>query len=417
MLVAGWPAMASEYVTPQQFGAKGDGINDDTKAIQTALNKGGEIQFPAGVYLISGKISVPSNTSIIGQDGAIIKQTKDRFIFYNKNAQIPEADWDTDITIKGITFDASAVDAKSEYCAGLFMCGIRNLHVEDCRFIDIGGDGIYLGRGGDSRNCENVSILNSTFVNCGRNAANPRQSVAVVNATGVLVQGCTMENTRYLSFAVDLEPNKADEKCEVRIIDCIMKGCGIVCGGKAAAKKEMYVSGCSIDCSETQNAPISVTRSKATIVGNTIISNKKQNGITVLSAPDVVAGILLTDRAHNVTVRKNQIRDSSHGIYVMKESTGSIIEENVMAGIKKNGVYIRLNSGDARIMYNDIESGGFDIYAVESDNLLVSRNNSRSMKEGIYIKGNHSSVSQNRSQVGVRVEGSENRVLSNQALK
>lgn len=425
-MLACWPVIASEYVTPQQYGAIGDGSHDDTKAIQQALNSGQEIRLLQGVYLINGKLSVPSGTTIIGQEGAVIKQTKDRFIFYNKNAQVTEADWDTDITIRGITFDATLVDARSEYCAGLFMCGVRNLVVEDCRFIDIGGDGIYLGRGGQSRNCEGVRIVNCSFVNCGRNAANPRQSVAVVDGTGVIVQSCTMENTRHLSYAVDLEPNQSDEKCEVQVIDCQMKGCGISCGGKAGAKREVYVSGCSIDCSSTTNAPISLNRTKATLVGNTIISNKKQNGITVIKSPGVVitgntitnasAGILVTETSKNVAIKKNIIKDSSHGVYVMN-SPGGIIEENTISEIRKNGVYVRLGSGDARIMYNDISSNGFDIYAVESDNLMVSRNNSRSAKEGIYINANGSSVSQNRSQVGVRVEGSENRVTSNQGLK
>lgn len=41
---------AMEIVTPQMFGAVGDGVADDTDAVQAALNNGGYIYFPAGRY-------------------------------------------------------------------------------------------------------------------------------------------------------------------------------------------------------------------------------------------------------------------------------------------------------------------------------------------------------------------------------
>lgn len=44
------------YVTPQMFGAVGDGITDDTEAIQRALNTGGNIYFPAGRYKATSKL-------------------------------------------------------------------------------------------------------------------------------------------------------------------------------------------------------------------------------------------------------------------------------------------------------------------------------------------------------------------------
>ena len=42
----------------RDFGAKGDGISDDTKAIEDALAKGdGTLQFPKGDYLITHTIT------------------------------------------------------------------------------------------------------------------------------------------------------------------------------------------------------------------------------------------------------------------------------------------------------------------------------------------------------------------------
>jgi Pectate lyase superfamily protein/Transposase, Mutator family len=57
------------------YGAKGDGVTDDTAAIQTALNAlasagGGTLYFPAGTYIISSTLSPSAITysQIIGQD-------------------------------------------------------------------------------------------------------------------------------------------------------------------------------------------------------------------------------------------------------------------------------------------------------------------------------------------------------------
>lgn len=59
------------YVTPQDYGAAGDGVTDDTAAIQAALNavsaNGSTVFFPAASYLITGTISITvTGTQIVG---------------------------------------------------------------------------------------------------------------------------------------------------------------------------------------------------------------------------------------------------------------------------------------------------------------------------------------------------------------
>lgn len=72
-------------LTPQMFGAKGDGVNDDTSAFNSAitflLNKsGGTIYCPAGIYAISSQLQFihPTNGNSVtivgdGQDATIFK--------------------------------------------------------------------------------------------------------------------------------------------------------------------------------------------------------------------------------------------------------------------------------------------------------------------------------------------------------
>ena len=54
--------ITGDVVTPQMFGAKGDGITDDTTAIQSAFNavrtNGGAVYFPKGIYIVSAIIRI-----------------------------------------------------------------------------------------------------------------------------------------------------------------------------------------------------------------------------------------------------------------------------------------------------------------------------------------------------------------------
>lgn len=67
----------STWVTPQMYGAKGDGVTDDTEAIQNAIESGkfGKIYFPAGTYLISDTLTLYSLTEYCG-DGIKISVIK-----------------------------------------------------------------------------------------------------------------------------------------------------------------------------------------------------------------------------------------------------------------------------------------------------------------------------------------------------
>ena len=59
------------------FGAAGDGIRDDTSAIQAALNakkNGGTVYFPAGTYKITRSIFFYSNQTLIFEGGATLLQ-------------------------------------------------------------------------------------------------------------------------------------------------------------------------------------------------------------------------------------------------------------------------------------------------------------------------------------------------------
>lgn len=56
----------------KDFGAVGDGVTDDTAAIQRAVDAGGIVKFPRGVYL-SGSIYLKSNGGLLLDDNAVLR--------------------------------------------------------------------------------------------------------------------------------------------------------------------------------------------------------------------------------------------------------------------------------------------------------------------------------------------------------
>ncbi len=66
---------ATSPVNARQFGAKGDGVADDTKALQAALDAaktGGPIcHVPAGLYRLNGSLTVPPGVTLCGASGGV----------------------------------------------------------------------------------------------------------------------------------------------------------------------------------------------------------------------------------------------------------------------------------------------------------------------------------------------------------
>lgn len=57
-----WEQNLSQWVSVNQYGAKGDGVHDDSPAIQAAINSGkSTVYFNPGVYLINSSITVPAS--------------------------------------------------------------------------------------------------------------------------------------------------------------------------------------------------------------------------------------------------------------------------------------------------------------------------------------------------------------------
>ncbi|MFZ0589441.1 MAG: glycosyl hydrolase family 28-related protein, partial [Bryobacteraceae bacterium] len=114
----------------KDYGAKGDGVTDDTAAIQKAVNStpSGTLLFPAGTYKLSNTVTLLSNVTYLGQSGAKLQGNGRFWIMQTaldgQNETISGLTFDdgglliqgtvTGLTVTGSTFQNLTVDAYGE---------------------------------------------------------------------------------------------------------------------------------------------------------------------------------------------------------------------------------------------------------------------------------------------------------------
>lgn len=413
-------------VTPQQFGAVADGIHDDTQAIQNALDRCNIVVFKPGVYKTTRKLIVHSNDHLQGEPGAVIQPTRDSFVLFNENSQKKAQQRDRNITVEGLTIDASRVDAQSEYSAGIYFCGVENVCIKNCRILKTGGDGIYLGVSPNRQLNKNIKISDCVFEGCGRSKANPRQSIAVIAGTGVVIEGCAMTNERNQAYAIDFEPNYPDEGGDLIIRNCSINGSGISCGGNREALKRVEIVGCTIDSRSCATTSIAFNKVSGSISNCTLLAAESNNAINIIASPSVEvsgntigsgsAAMLVTAQSNKCKILNNNISSCKYGIYVL---TADDIEVrgNEIREVTDKGIYSRIDSRRIVVKNNIIGTrGGHDIYMLEGDDSVVEDNTCFSEK-GAYISGDRTKIRNNKTRSAVQHKGENIIIKQNRTLQ
>lgn len=166
------------YVTPQMFGAVGNGINDDTNAIIRALKSGKTLYFSDGSYLITKDIRMNSNFLINGHN-AILKSRGSARLIIDPTV--------TEFRISNMVFDGVAIisndrtnginvsvflknfSMKNTDIYGTLLCDVDTLDIENCIFSNIGTSKInptYQGIGVRVNRGKNIIVRDSLFEQC-----------------------------------------------------------------------------------------------------------------------------------------------------------------------------------------------------------------------------------------------------------
>lgn len=226
------------YITPQMFGAKGDGETNDTEAINKAfasLTDGGKIYFPAGTYIVnhggtmnSAAISASgkSNITVELDNAATIRHSRT----YNNYYKVLEFVNCNGIEIHGGSIIGDADDhvkdfsALSSFCIYAEHC--KNVYIHDIVTKKCFGDGIGIFAGGSSVQCEGILIERCTVLDHIRNG------IVFSGVKDGIIRNCHIYNIApgevgCLPMAgIDLESHSSAKNENIIIEGCHIHDCG-----------------------------------------------------------------------------------------------------------------------------------------------------------------------------------------------
>lgn len=187
----------TSMVSVISFGAQGDGVTDDTVAIQKAATsvaaRGGAVFFPAGTYIVSAAIKLASNTRAMGvgpssilRPAVLAAWAGAPYVVFTglHDGQIPAVDQNILIDSLQFTFvDLQSVPGGGNHA--VYFTSANNITVRDCVFY-YGNDAVAF------RGCANTLILGcSAFA--GTNCAYDHWSIANQAPSNARVIGCYAE--------------------------------------------------------------------------------------------------------------------------------------------------------------------------------------------------------------------------------
>ena len=323
------------------YGIKGDGVTDDTNAIQTLLRDAsgkGPVYFPAGTYMVrtneilSGNVNkrgihIPSDSELILDQNATIQAITNADDVYNIMCVYRTSN----VTIRGGKFNGDAPG----HAGGLTKNGIglriqngTNVTVYDTIFSNTITDGVaILYDDGDPAQptSTNVWLYNVTATD------NYRNGVSVIACNGGGIFGGTFSGANL--SAIDIEPNGLGgfvlapsevKNYTVSGTVCKDSNTGIVMYGNNTQPTQGIVNGVSLTDNSIENCSesgIYIFQSKNVIVAN----NKIDTSGSI--------GSIVVDSSKRIVVSNNEIRNSlSFGIRVMTATSAFFVDDVVISG-------------------------------------------------------------------------------------
>jgi hypothetical protein len=293
----------SELVSVKDFGAVGDGIVNDTAAIQAAATaasaRKASLFFPEGTYAIYNTISVGANCSgLLGSGhGTILVATGGEFVSYsplvfvNSNTsgltirdlkvKIPVS---THPLIQGIqlqsctsAFVSNLIFEEAGY-TGVYLAACQNVTVSDCLVASTAFRGIRVESVGIT-NSNRITIRNFNIVNyC------PSMPISIIGGEGHLVTGCKVTRYSTTNFGISFKNVSNSQITNNYIITDTTEG--INCEDCSSIK----IQGNQVEClTGHTDMGISIFGATSGITRCTVIDNTVKNsggaGIGVASTP------------------------------------------------------------------------------------------------------------------------------------
>lgn len=352
----------------REYGAVGDGITDDTAAINAALSGGGYIIFESGkTYMVDTDVALlPDNDTVLNLNGATIKaipNSSDHYeIIMVKNKKHVRI---YDGIIIGDRYDH--LTATGEWGMGIYCYGSEDVIISGCYIERCWGDGIYIGEV-----CSNINVLNNTIDDC------RRQGISITQADNVNISRNLITNINGTApqGGIDIEPNQnmTVEKCIISeniIIDC--EGYGIALSASQSGAK---VTDITIDANIIELTTATHVGDCLMIAGATFVVVSNNNLVNKGARKGLVQ---FSNSPSNIKIIGNYFHDSICSIAISAGCRDLVFENNTLESIDCTTECIYLLSSREVIKGNhfrNITTGNSDyvIYiasAGQGDNKII----------------------------------------------
>jgi len=195
-IISSTPAAATlPYVTPQDFGAQGDGVSDDTVAVQKAFDDGRAVALFSNSTYLCTNLTLRSDLTVFGMAGAVLKQVDGAAV---DDTPFISGSGITSVYLNGVKIDGNRDNQPgvTNVC-GLFLDDVTGVVLQDCETTNTSGCGV----GGLL--WKNVDIRNHKASAWG--IGNDYGAIYLQNGTfavlptgdsyNILIQGCSLDGT------------------------------------------------------------------------------------------------------------------------------------------------------------------------------------------------------------------------------
>ena len=314
-----WVRQFSGPTNLKWFGAKGDGVTDDTNPMRLFINDSYcNKHIPCGTYMLNAthSFNIQSNTSLVIDNNAklqVITNSTGYILFYLHTV-------DNVRITGGALIGERGTHSGSSLGYGVNMDGATNCSIFNMNINNFYGDGVYVGGG----LCNNINI-NQIISN-----HNARQGMSITNATNVYVGNSSFINTDSLppKSGIDIEPNLGNTIANITI-------------------ENVTASGNSGEGISTSGAGSSIPIKNLKLI-NIISNSNKDDGIALQGgATSYIQGIdiinLKADSNHNI------------GAFVSKANN-----------VNMSHVFINESSGVSNLYFEKMVKGSIDQFSLTS---------------------------------------------------
>lgn len=364
--------ISSLWVTPQTFGAEGNGINDDSDAIKACFADGRPIYIPSGNYLISKQIPVNSNTNLLSFGTFVIATDKLNSVLNAEYPGIFDINDATNVHLSGIKTktddniinwceystisirNSSNVEVKNtQLIDSKSLCEIIIINSEDItvhhNFIKNCGHGGIMAVG----ECKNITIDNNYVEN--------PQRLVTGNSYGISISGKIYENqTKFTTNGIVTNniviggENSIWEGIDAHsgnnllisknIVKNFRSGIAVVTAG-GVWNENVIISNNEVYCDTSMSFDLGITldRIKSGVcIGNII---KSEYTVQSLTIGVYIRGCL------NLSVKHNEIDTQQYGLFLAQYGVDGIndtveIGENIVKVTTHNNIALPIKLYD-----------------------------------------------------------------------